>query len=175
MRITSKQAASLAARGLGAKKHPLDGAVVAAPRPVSNVTPPRPVGWDGRVLAVWVPIRPENPKRGIHSHWSKRRRWVQLRREATALYVWQALQGRTVPWPAGEPKLVTFGVYTPGGFDEGDNLPLVCSAIRDGLQDCAVIHSDARTSGHVFRYHQVITRAHRGFLITVQLTESVSL
>lgn len=170
--LTPEQAARLLRRPQEAPQRPR--AVLQAPE--AAVSPPTPPGLRSGVLEVWVPIRPENPLRGGHFHWSKRHRWVQLRREATALYVWQALGGQRLPWLAGEPKLVTFTIYC-AGFDD-DNLRQVCKAFRDGLQDAGVIHHDGRSSGHVFRYHQVVARgpgARRGFLITVQATEGLSL
>jgi hypothetical protein len=43
--------------------------------------------------------------------------------------------------------------------------------IRDALVECGLLHSDAPDSGHIFVYHQVVDRAHRGVEIIVEPLE----
>lgn len=104
-------------------------------------------------LTVWVPIKPVNPLNTRESHFT---RWKRSRKErdalAMALYV--ALNGRKIEAKPERAKVVTFTVHAAKLFDEGDNLAAVCKNLRDELVPLGLISGDAPKDGHLFTYAQ---------------------
>jgi hypothetical protein len=127
-------------------------------------------------FAFWVSTRLVNPT-NERGHWSARARRSTAQRDAVAQSVWTTLRASQagIVWrlatPATTPKTVTFTAHVARKFDS-DGLQAAMKSIRDGLQDCGLIHSDGPDSGHVFEYAQLVDRARRGVEITVRLREA---
>ena len=113
---------------------------------------------------VFVPGPLRNPLNGPHGHWSKHARWARTWRERTHQQLWLALRGMDAA-DATCPKIVRFLAKTHNGVDD-DNLRAMLKPCRDALKDARIIHDDAKDSGHVFVYEQMIDRGHRGVEIT---------
>ena len=132
-------------------------------------------------LTVFVATRLVNPT-NERSHWAVRARRVKVQRETAAVSVHVALSRLVTAtsvygsesdlWntPAERPKYITFTAYVARKFDT-DGLQAACKSIRDGLQDCGLIHSDGPDSGHIFEYHQLIDRTRRGVEIAIRLRD----
>lgn len=110
-------------------------------------------------LSFFVHTKPENPLNGSLSgaHWSKKRRWSNLRREAAARVMYAEMRGKRPPWPAAQPKAVTFTVHSHNAFDS-DGRQAACKPYRDALRDMGLINDDRDSAGHSFDYRQVISR-----------------
>jgi hypothetical protein len=125
-------------------------------------------------LTVFVATTLVNPT-NAREHWSARSKRAGRQREAVALAVWAALRTprdhRIVSHITAKPttpKAITLVGYVARKFDD-DGLQAAMKSVRDGLQDCRLIHSDGPDSGHVFEYAQVVDKTRRGVEITVRL------
>ena len=126
----------------------------------------------GEVIALWLPGKIEHRQDRTSWHWLKHARYVRGIHERVAQHVLVAVPGRVLPWPAEKPKIITFTAHVGRPFDD-DNLPPVFKHHRDGLRKCGLIHDDRWTSGHTFRYEQVVSRgedARRG--VEIRITPS---
>lgn len=163
---------------------------------VSGRKHPIPVteGWRNGMLTVWVAGVPKNPKSlmlyGRGGSYEHTKTWRE--RAVTALYPWTKVAmpptaWRATPWADWTPtmqKCVTFTVYCTLPFDEDENLPLVCSAVKDALAvpkprqiGVGLIDDDRKSSRHTFVYVQVPSRkpgAPKGIAVTVALAREVA-
>ena len=111
-----------------------------------------------KALELFVPTRLVNPT-NAREQWQARHRRTSAQREAVAMAVWAALRDprRRITWhitaAPSRRKHVTLTGHVARRFDS-DGLQAAMKSIRDGLQDCGLIHSDAFNSGHVFEYAQ---------------------
>ena len=111
-------------------------------------------GWKDGALKVFVPGTPANLKNKV-GHWSTRRDWAKAWRERTAAALYPHRSSsilHTWPWRSETPKRITFTVYGRSRFDD-DNVALVCSPVRDALQDMRLIDNDGNVT-HRFVYTQ---------------------
>lgn len=137
-------------------------------------------------LTVFVPVRLVNPL-NTREHWAKRWDRSSRQREAVAMAVWSALRdprnsmiveqvtpntmGTRLHWritaKPTTPKRITLVGHVARKFDT-DGLQAAMKSVRDGLQDCGLIHTDGPDSGHTFTYDQVVKKP-LGVTITVAM------
>ena len=123
-------------------------------------------------LHLWLPGKLEHQQDRTGWHWLKRARYVRQIHERVAQHVLEAVPGRQAPWPPEMPKTITFTAHVGRAFDD-DNLAHAFKHHRDGLRKAGLIHDDRWTSGHTFRYEQVISKgddAKRG--VEIRITPS---
>ena len=125
-----------------------------------------------RRFEFWLPTRLVN---GLNrrEHWAPTARRAQLQRDGVAAAVHAAL-GRTyrIQAPPSQPKRVIFEARV-GRLMDDDGLQAALKHVRDGLQDCGLIHNDGPTSGHTFEYFQWgnAPRRDRGVRVVVELLD----
>jgi hypothetical protein len=126
-------------------------------------------------LTVFVPTRLVNPT-NAREHWSARSKRAKAQRDAVALAVWSALRDpvrwkRTVVWRITAlpttPKRISLVGHVARRFDT-DGLQAAMKSVRDGLQDCGLIHDDGPDSGHTFTYSQRVAKP-LGVSITISM------
>jgi hypothetical protein len=120
------------------------------------------------VITVFVPGKLRNPLNGSWGGWRKHARLAKEWRARTtgAVYLDDLMHSRRVRPDPTLPATITFTAHVGRRWDD-DNIPGAVKPIRDGLVDARVIHSDGLSSGHTFRYAQVVDRERRGVEVQI--------
>ena len=123
-------------------------------------------------LRVFVPCVLKNDSQTSGVHWGPRAKRARQQIDAVCAAVLGTLRAHGMSLRASPtvPKSIEFVAYhPPPAFDEPDGLAAATKHVRDGLRHAGIIANDAPQDGHVFAYAQVLTKAHRGVLVTITL------